>query len=125
MLVSWTNAAEGKKGESFGFLNKIPNRYDSIKKIQNGFLHCYFDMPETEMAFRELTENDKLDFSRYNFFLTNHLLFKDKVIDFSEADRKLKLLVEKHKGPVYKDGTLIYAPINGRMIYVGFRYKMN
>ena len=38
-------------------------------------------------------------------------IFKDKVIDFSEADRKLKLLVEKHKGPVYKDGTLIYAPI--------------
>jgi len=103
MLVSWTNAAEGKKGESFGFLNKIPNRYDSIKKIQNGFLHCYFDMPETEMAFRELTENDKLDFSRYNFFLINYLISKNEnkkienLIDNMQGSYDSNLLIKESK----------------------------
>lgn len=38
-------------------------------------------------------------------------IFKDKVIDFHQADCKLKQLVEKHNGPVYQNGHLIYAPI--------------
>tara|TARA_Y100000590_G_scaffold397066_1_gene478330 strand:+ start:1651 stop:3372 length:1722 start_codon:yes stop_codon:yes gene_type:complete len=103
ILVSWVNAAEDKREESFVFLSKIPNRYDSIKKIQNAFLYCHFDMPETEMAFRELTEKDKLDFSRYNFFLINYLISKnenekiDNLIDNMQGSYDSNLLIKEAK----------------------------
>ena len=36
---------------------------------------------ETESSFRELIENENYDFSRYNFFLINYLISKDKNLD--------------------------------------------
>ena len=77
-LLAWTKAAENNKRDSFNFLNQIPGRYYNLKKIQNAFLQCYFGTSETQIAFRQLIENEDYSFSRYNFFLANYLLFKDK-----------------------------------------------
>ena len=81
ILMAWTKAAEYKKDDSFELINKIPNRYLHLKKIQNSFLHCYFDTAETQTTFTELIDNKDYDFSRYNFFLINYLISKDKNLD--------------------------------------------
>jgi len=38
-------------------------------------------------------------------------IFKKEKIEFEEADYKLKQLLKDHKGPVYEQGKLIYAPV--------------
>ena len=78
ILLSWVQAAENKKNESFEILDKIPFRYNNLKKIQSSFLHCYFDSPETQKTFEVLTNDEDFTFSRYSFFLANYLLFKNR-----------------------------------------------
>ena len=41
-------------------------------------MQCFFDLPETESAFSDLSSTKQLSFSRYNFFLANYLLSKNK-----------------------------------------------
>ena len=75
-LLSWTEAEKKNKINSFKFLNKIPGRYNNLKKIQNSFLQCYFDTPETQASFEKLVKNEEFKFSRYNFFLINYFLIR-------------------------------------------------
>tara|TARA_B100001123_G_scaffold279829_1_gene311724 strand:+ start:1603 stop:3321 length:1719 start_codon:yes stop_codon:yes gene_type:complete len=91
ILMAWTKAAEYKKDDSFELINKIPNRYLHLKKIQNSFLHCYFDTAETQTTFTELIDNKDYDFSRYNFFLINYLISKNKNLDAK------KIILESRK----------------------------
>ena len=79
VLIVWSKASQNNYKESFQFLNTISPRYNNLKKIQNAFLQCYFETPKVEQSFRSLTENKEIDFSRYNFFLANYLLHKNKV----------------------------------------------
>ena len=79
VLIVWSKASQNNYKESFQFLNTISPRYNNLKKIQNAFLQCYFETPKVEQSFRSLIENKEIDFSRYNFFLANYLLHKNKV----------------------------------------------
>ena len=81
VLLAWVKASENNKEDSFKFLDKIPDRYSNLKQIQNSFLQCYFDTQKTQMAFEYLINNDDFSFSRYNFFLVNYLLSKNKNIE--------------------------------------------
>ena len=76
ILIAWIKASENNKEDSFKFLDKIPERYYNLKKIQNSFLQCYFDTSKAQIAFEQLMNNEDSDFLRYNFFLANYLLFK-------------------------------------------------
>lgn len=87
MLISWVKAFENNKEDSLKFLNKIPKRYNNIIKIQNSFLQCYFDTPNTENAFKKLTSSGDYSFSRYNFFLANYFLSKKEI---SKAEMLLR-----------------------------------
>ena len=87
ILTAWIKASQGKKEESFKFLEKIPKNYRHITKTQNTFLKCFFDSSETQNSFESLIQNEDYNFSRYNFFYTNYLLFKNKSID---AEKVLK-----------------------------------
>ena len=80
-LIAWTKATQNKKNESFQFLEKIPPPYENLKKTQKIFLNCYFDSYETNKSFRELINDQEYNFSRYNFFLINYLLFKNKPLE--------------------------------------------
>ena len=42
-LIAWSKASQNDQENSFKFLEKIPNSYHQLKKIQNIFLQCYFD----------------------------------------------------------------------------------
>lgn len=77
-LVVWSEASKGNKKESFDFFNTISGRYKNLKGIQKGFLQCYFDFPETQATFKKLINDEEYNFSRYNFFLANYLLFKNR-----------------------------------------------
>ena len=78
ILISWVKASENNINDSFKFLDIIPDRYDSLKQIQNAFLQCYFDTSKTEVAFEKLINNSKTRFPRYNFFLTNYFISKNQ-----------------------------------------------
>ena len=94
ILIAWIKASENNKEDSFKFLDKVPERYRNLKKIQNSFLQCYFDTSKTQIAFEQLMNNEDSDFSRYNFFFANYLLFKNKNI---EAEKVINLSRKTHK----------------------------
>ena len=100
-LLAWSKASENNKKDSFKFLNKIPERYNNLKQIQNSFLQCYFDTLETQAAFEHLIDNEDFTFSRYNFFLANYLIFKNKnieakkIINLSRKTYNSNLLLEQ------------------------------
>ncbi len=94
ILIAWIKASENNKEDSFKFLDKVPERYHNLKKIQNSFLQCYFDTSKTQIAFEQLMNNEDSDFSRYNFFFANYLLFKNKNI---EAEKVINLSRKTHK----------------------------
>jgi len=94
ILIAWIKASENNKEDSFKFLDKVPERYHNLKKIQNSFLQCYFDTSKTQIAFEQLINNEDSDFSRYNFFFANYLLFKNKNI---EAEKVINLSRKTHK----------------------------
>ena len=81
VLIAWSKASQGHQKDSFKFLKKIPKPYHHLRKIQNIFLQCYFDASGTQKLFSELIQDDTYNFSRYNFFLVNYLLSKDKTIE--------------------------------------------
>jgi len=79
ILKIWVKASTNDKESAYKILNSIPERYHTLTKIQKNFLNCYFDLPETENFLRETIDKDENNFPRYNFFLTNHLIFKNKI----------------------------------------------
>ena len=78
ILISWIKASENKKNESFEFIRKIPERYKSFNLINESFLNCYFKTEKTEYFFKQVIGDKDLR-SRYNFFLVNYLISKNKI----------------------------------------------
>ena len=77
ILISWIKASENKKAESFEYINKIPKRYKNLNLINESFLNCYFGTEETENLFLRVIGDKDLR-SRYNFFLINYLISKNR-----------------------------------------------
>ena len=103
ILITWVKASQNNKKDTFSFFDKIPNRYENLKKIQNSFLQCYFDAPETFISFKELISDEEYSFVRYSFFLANYLLAKNneleakKIIEDSSKAHSSNLLIKQSK----------------------------
>ena len=101
VLVAWSKASQNNINQSFDIIEEIPKTYRHLKKIQKVFLKCYFDMDDTEIFFKEIIHNEDYNFSRYNFFLANYLLFKNKekkavkIIQDSRQNNHSNLLLEE------------------------------
>ncbi len=54
-------------------INVKNSRFENLNIIQNVFLHCFYDSQKTEFLFDELVLNQKIDFSRYNYFYAAYL----------------------------------------------------
>ena len=67
-LYNWSNVSSSNLNNSLLEIKKLDDRFENLKKIQNIFVNCYFDSPNTQKLFKELTSNKKTDFSRYNYF---------------------------------------------------------
>ena len=78
ILLSWIKFSNQEVEEGMEIFEKIPNHYNNLKKIQNAFLLCYLDDSKTHAAFEELVDDERIDYSRYNFFLINYLLLENK-----------------------------------------------
>jgi tetratricopeptide (TPR) repeat protein len=81
ILISWIRAEEGNKKDSFKIVEKIPKTYYHLKRTQSIFLECFFDSNETQKSLINLIEDKEYNFSRYNFFLINYLLSKNKIYE--------------------------------------------
>jgi hypothetical protein len=81
ILIAWIRASQGNEEDSYKFIKKIPNHYNHLKRTQNIFLQCYFNSDDTQKSLEELIEDEDFNFSRYNFFLVNYLLSKNKIIE--------------------------------------------
>ena len=65
-------------------LKKLDKRFENLDKIQNIFLNCYYNSPNTNDLFNKLTSDKKTDFSRYNFFHASYTASLGKI---SEAKK--------------------------------------
>ena len=72
-LDNWSNLKSSNLNNSMIEIKKIDERFENLKKIQNIFLNCYFDSPNTENLYKELISNKKTDFSRYNYFYASFI----------------------------------------------------
>ena len=66
-LYIWSDLEGSTLEEAKLKLNQLDNRFDNLKKIQNVFLHCYFNSKDT-------------NFFSTNLFLTKKLIFQDITI---------------------------------------------
>ena len=81
-LYNWTNLSN--LNQSSLNLKKLDKRFENLKKIQNVFLHCYFDDQNTNNLFKEITSNKKTDFSRYNYFYASYVASKGNIVNAKE-----------------------------------------
>ena len=101
VLVAWSKASQGNQIESIEYLERTSNPYHHLKKIQKAFLYGYFDDKNTQIFFEKLIKDKNYNFSRYNFFLTNYLLYKNKnleakkIISKGKEDNDSNLLIKQ------------------------------
>ena len=80
-MLNWvsldnTNLSEAKKK-----INSIEPIFENLKRIQNVFLHCYFNDDNTDIFFNKLINDKKTDFSRYNYFYASFLYNLGRIQD--------------------------------------------
>ena len=106
-LYNWSNLSN--LNQATRDLEKIDQRFENLKKIQNVFLHCYFDSPSTDNLFTEITSNSKTDFSRYNYFhasysvSTGGIKNAKKIIESALMLYPRNLLLNQFKNDLYEN----------------------
>ena len=89
-LYNWSNLSN--LNQATLDLKKLDKRFENLKKIQNVFLHCYFDSQNTNQLFYEIISDQRTDFSRYNYFHSLYLVSLRNINNAKEIINKaLKL----------------------------------
>ncbi len=78
-LYNWSNLKNLNQAELD--LKKINSRFRNLSKIQNAFLNCYFNSPNTNRLFTEILLDQNTDFSRYNYFHASYFASIGKIKD--------------------------------------------
>ncbi len=73
-LYNWANLSSKNINSASQEIERLDDRFENLKKIQNIFLNCYYDDPNTKNLFKELILDRKTDFSRYNYFYASFLI---------------------------------------------------
>ncbi len=76
-LYNWSNLSN--LNQATLDLKKLDDRFENLKKIQNVFLNCYFNDPNTNKLFSEITSDQKTDFSRYYYFYASSVASKGEI----------------------------------------------
>tara|TARA_X000000368_G_C23043910_1_gene718258 strand:+ start:367 stop:2076 length:1710 start_codon:yes stop_codon:yes gene_type:complete len=91
-LNNWISLLSLDKEAGLSLIDQIPPRFENIKKIQNVFMHCYYDSETTNILFNELLSDKSIDFSRYAFFHAKYLHNNGKAKEARESlELNLKL----------------------------------
>ncbi len=102
-LYSWSNLDNYDLNKASLELEKLDQRFDNLKKIQNVFLNCYFDSSDTHDLFKDLTSNEKTDFSRYNYFYASFIASTEnkdkakKIVNSALKSYPRNLLLNQYK----------------------------
>ncbi len=72
-MYNWSNLKNSDISRASEDLKKLDERFKNLKKIQNVFLNCYYESPNTNNLFKELVANKKTDFSRYKYFHASYV----------------------------------------------------
>ena len=72
-MYNWSNLKNSDISKASEDLKKLDERFKNLKKIQNVFLNCYYESPNTNNLFKELVANKKTDFSRYKYFHASYV----------------------------------------------------
>ncbi len=78
-LYNWSTISD--LNQALLDLKKLDQRFENLKKIQNVFINCYFESPNTKQLFEQITSNQNTDFSRYNYFFAAHLASNGNIND--------------------------------------------
>ena len=78
-LYNWSSLKSLDLNSATLELKKLDERFKNLKKIQNVFLHCYYDNLDTSNLFRDLTSNKTKDFSRYSYFYASYAASSGKI----------------------------------------------
>ena len=76
-LHNWSRLTNINQAE-YDF-QKLDTRFENLKKIENVFLNCHFDTSKTINLFSELAQDQKTDFSRYNYFYASYVSSKGEI----------------------------------------------
>jgi len=90
-LYNWSNLNNFNLNQSTSALNKIDERFQNLKNIQNVFLNCFFNSRNTENLFKKLISDEKIDFSRYNYFYASYVANSGKI---DEAKKIVKSAIK-------------------------------
>ena len=89
-LHIWSNLSSLNKASLE--IDKLDERFENLKKIQNVFLNCYFENSNTNNIFFKMISNKNIDFSRYNYFYASYLASIGKINDAKKiVDTALKV----------------------------------
>ena len=78
-LYNWSRLGNHDLNKAILDLDKLDQRFENLKKIQNVFLNCYYKSFNTNSLFKELISNKKIDFSRYNYFYASGMASSGKI----------------------------------------------
>ena len=93
-LFNWTSFNKLNFTKAQNIINEIDsNFFDNLKKIQNAFLHCYYKSEKTDNFFVNLISDQKIDFSRYNYFYASYLFRLGKI---EESNKVINKALKNH-----------------------------
>ena len=92
-LYIWSKVQNYNLNEAIILLSQQDDRFNNLQKIQNVFLHCFYNSSDTSQLFNELVSDTKTDFSRYNYFYAKYL---DSISSFSKAEKVLNDSLKKY-----------------------------
>ena len=80
-LLNWVSFENISFIQAKKKINLTEPVFENLKRIQNVFLHCYFENENTDVFFKRLINDKKIDFSRYNYFYASFLANSGKIQD--------------------------------------------
>tara|TARA_B100001173_G_scaffold303037_1_gene305370 strand:- start:114 stop:1808 length:1695 start_codon:yes stop_codon:yes gene_type:complete len=78
-LLKWASFKNLDLNSAQKKIYEIDTKFKNLKNIQNVFLHCFYQSKKTELLFKNLVSNEKIDFSRYNYFYATYLKNTDQL----------------------------------------------
>ena len=83
-LYNWSRLSSHDLNQAIDDLDKLDQRFENLKKIQNVFLNCFYKSLNINNSFRELLSNKRIDFSRYNYFYASSMASSGKIKEAKE-----------------------------------------
>ena len=78
-LINWSDLEKLDLIRAETRINLANSEFKNLKNIENVFLHCFYKSTKTDLKFKELVSNNKVDFSRYNYFYASYLVNLGKI----------------------------------------------